>query len=489
MDGSEAIRILEEKGFLLAPETVKLVLSSENPEELVNRITEKCSGKLFVTPEDLQEKEKTKIVQEEKKVVVRRPSSFRPLAREVEARVEKIRDAEVLSRGNVEDFVAYFRSRYEKTVKILRRRGSITKITDVRKRKERELRIAGLVYEKRRTKNGHLMITLEDDTGRANVLVPKSDNQLMALAEDLLLDTVVAVDVRKGNGSLLIAKSIIEPGVPKKDPASAGEEVMAAVISDPHVGSKLFMKKNFEKMIAWLNGDTDNEKYLRIAEKVKYVIITGDLVDGIGIYPGQEEELEYEDLFEQYKKFSEYILQIPEYVHVIIIPGNHDGVRTADPQPSIPPELVPELKGLGNVHFGTSPSWWNVHGIKTLLYHGTSFDDIVANVNTVTYNEPEKILRKVLMTRHLHPFYGGKPLIPTEDDPMTIDELPDMILTGHIHKNAYLNQNGVVSVNGGTWQQITPYQQKQGHKPTPCQLPVIDLNRMNIKVVRFDKGS
>ncbi len=491
MNGSEAVNILQEKGFLLAPKTIELVLSAENPEEIVNLVLEKCSGKTFILPEDLEEKTKTKISPEKKEqpVIVEKAKTFKPLAEEIEARVEKMCDSEILSRGNVKEFVEYFQDRYNKLVSVLRRRGSITKVKDIRKKTERELRIAGLVYEKRRTKNGHLMITIEDDTGMINLLVPKSDAQLMATAENTLLDSVIAVDIRKTNGSLLIAKKIIEPGVMRQDTPSAGEEVMAAVLSDPHVGSKLFMKENFEKMIAWLQGKTSHEKYLRIAEKVKYIVVTGDLVDGIGVYPGQENELEYTDIFEQYQKFSEYLLEIPEYIHIVIIPGNHDAVRTADPQPAIPLELLPELKNTGNIHLGTSPSTWNIHGIKTLVYHGTSFDDIVANINSATYNEPETILEKVLMTRHLHPYYGGKPIIPTEHDSLAINELPNLMLTGHIHKNAYLQKNGLLAVNGGTWQQITPYQQKQGHKPTPCQLPVIDLNRMNIKVVHFDRGA
>ena len=71
-----------------------------------------------------------------------------------------------------------------------------------------------------------------------------------------------------------------------------------AFTSDIHVGSKLFLEKQFVKFIEWLNGNVDTRK--DIAEKIKYLVISGDLVDGIGVYPNQDKELSISDIYKQY---------------------------------------------------------------------------------------------------------------------------------------------------------------------------------------------
>ena len=64
-----------------------------------------------------------------------------------------------------------------------------------------------------------------------------------------------------------------------------------------------------------------------MASKVKYVIIAGDLVDGVGIYPSQQEELEIKEIVAQYEEFCRLIKQIPADKQIIICPGNHDAVH------------------------------------------------------------------------------------------------------------------------------------------------------------------
>jgi len=68
-----------------------------------------------------------------------------------------------------------------------------------------------------------------------------------------------------------------------------------------------------------------------IAGHVKYVLVAGDIVDGIGIYPNQASELVIRDVNKQYKLASKYIEQIPDYIEVIITPGNHDAPRKSSP--------------------------------------------------------------------------------------------------------------------------------------------------------------
>lgn len=76
--------------------------------------------------------------------------------------------------------------------------------------------------------------------------------------------------------------------------------------------------------------------------------------------------------------------QIPDYIKIISIPGNHDAVRRAQPQPAIPEEL---LKGK-IINLG-SPSWVDIEGFKHLLYHGDSLDSIISALPTCDYFHPE----------------------------------------------------------------------------------------------------
>ena len=50
-----------------------------------------------------------------------------------------------------------------------------------------------------------------------------------------------------------------------------------------------------------------------MAAKIKYLVINGDLIDGIGVYPKQKEDLVILDLFHQFKKASDLLSEIPDY--------------------------------------------------------------------------------------------------------------------------------------------------------------------------------
>jgi len=51
---------------------------------------------------------------------------------------------------------------------------------------------------------------------------------------------------------------------------------------------KQFLPREFEKFVSWLRGEVGDEKQKDIARKTKYIIVLGDIVDGVGIYPEQE---------------------------------------------------------------------------------------------------------------------------------------------------------------------------------------------------------
>jgi DNA polymerase II small subunit len=93
---------------------------------------------------------------------------------------------------------------------------------------------------------------------------------------------------------------------------------------------------------------------------------------------------------------------------------------------------------------------------------------------------------ELIKRRNLSPLFGENPIVPEPKDYMVIEELPDIVHMGHVHKNGYEKYRGIVLINSGTWQARTEFQAKQGHVPSPCLLPVYDLHKGDISVVSFE---
>ena len=157
------------------------------------------------------------------------------------------------------------------------------------------------------------------------------------------------------------------------------------MLSDLHIGSKLFLADDFSRFLAWLNGKLGD---LDIVERIRYVIVAGDIVDGIGVYPGQEFQLSERNLRRQYVVARAFLEQVPKHMKLLIVPGNHDPVRQALPQPAVSADVAGPLYELENaVHLG-GPANIKLDGVNFLIYHGRSLDDVIATVPDLTYDRP-----------------------------------------------------------------------------------------------------
>lgn len=485
----------------------KAIISSEvsdadfkniNIESLIANVVEHVenSGKSVLGRSELEEiiagmKEKKEPMQ----IEIIKSSDFKPSAKEVEA-VYTARDVRVeRTSSNVNDFVDYFQDRFARLKTIIESHGNgfggtIGSIESVKQYMDgRELSIVGMVYDKFVTKNGNVLINLEDESGSAKVLFMRPArrakdqmNELFDSAMKLVKDDVVAVR-GKVHSPFIYANRLILPDVPIHTVSRSEEDVAIALVSDLHVGHKLFMEKQFGKFLEWLNGGVENRKEL--AEKIKYMIIAGDLVDGIGIYPEQEKELAIDDIYKQYSVFFDFLKNVPDYIEVFVIPGNHDAVQRAEPQPRIGNGFLKDFKQ-ENVHMMTNPCYLNLHGVKTLVYHGTSLDSVIRGIQGCSYGTPTEAMKEILKRRHLSPVYGGNIVVPSRDDALVIQDVPDILHMGHIHKNGYDDYHGTMLVNSGTWQGRTGFQVKQGHIPSPCLLPVYETKTMQTSVVDFN---
>ena len=400
----------------------------------------------------------------------------------------------------IKDFTNFFLSRYKFLEGILRSRRELentTSINRLQNKQEREkVSIIGLVEEIGETRNGNIMLTLEDPTGRMKVLVSKNNKQLFVSSKDLVFDEVIGISGTMGE-NIIFADTIVWPDIPPTHELKMGpEEEYAIFLSDLHVGSKYFLNEEFSKFLKWIRSEAGNEEQRKIAKAVKYIIIAGDLVDGIGIYPGQEKELSITTIDGQYEEFSRLISQVPQDKQIIVCPGNHDMVHLAEPQSVFYKEFAPGMFDLPNITMVTNPAMINVgkkkgfEGFDILLYHGYSFDYYVSNVESIRmgggYHRADLIMKFLLQRRHLAPSFKSTPYYPShEQDPLSIKEIPDFLITGHIHYSSVANYRGITMISGSCWQAKTDFQEKLGHDPEPARVPIVNLKTRKIKILRF----
>ena len=377
--------------------------------------------------------------------------------------------------GELENLISYFKSRYEKLEKILSKRPELrnyTKIADIDDSQD-SLSLILMVREIRSSKNGHKIVEFEDDTGTISILFSNKNEELFAEAEKLVRDEVVGVIANKSDDSgFAFGQQIINPGVlriPEKQ-----MDFGIVFLSDVHIGSLTFLEDAFLRFIDWINCDYGSEEQRRIAEDVKYLIIGGDIVDGIGVYPNQDQELAIKDITQQYNEAAKFLGNIRSDIKIIIAPGNHDASRVAEPQPAVPEEYAKALYELDNVEFISNPGVVSLDGINVLIYHGRSFDDLVMAVKDFTYEKSDYLMEELLKKRHLAPIYGERtPLASELEDYLVIDEVPDIFHTGHIHVNSYKKFNGIHLINSGTFQTQTSFQKIHNIEPTPAEVPII----------------
>ena len=338
---------------------------------------------------------------------------------------------------------------------------------------EYEVTIIGLVNGPRWTKNGNLMFMVEDETTQIQCFLkpPAGANPLHAALDGLMNDDVVGVSGHFGGDQtdLFFCSNIhLPPLKPRaKTAASADQAVSAAFLSDTHVGSNTFLEPQWQKMIQWFKTDS-------LAKTIRYFVLSGDGVDGVGIYPGQDRHLAIKDLFDQYGKLATLLEELPDWIDIIILPGNHDAVRPAEPQPALTAEVQ---QYYSDAVFVGNPCDFSLHGVRILSYHGKSIDDFVAGLRSVTYAKPEMAMRAMLERRHLAPSWGGKtPLSPEPEDSMVIGTVPDIFVTGHVHGQFVSDHKGTTIVHSSTWQDQTDYQRMLGFQPKPCILTVINLH-------------
>ncbi len=419
---------------------------------------------------------------------------WKPVSKEYESEIEILEDVTGNStcEGTTQDFVKLFRYRYNVLRKILRnqRREMINTIPINRIKKSlSDVQLVGIVKSVKTTVNGHRLIEIEDETGTATLMALKDHKEVSQLANEVVVDEIIGVVGKiSKNGDLIIVQNIVFPDIKlQHDKNRAEVPVCVAFLSDIHMGSNMFMEDEWNAFLKWINGSLGNSRQKDVASKIKYLILPGDLVDGIGIYPNQEKELSISNIYEQYEALAKQLEFIPDHISVVLQPGNHDAVRPAEPQPTFEKEIRDLFSGREFIFVG-NPCYLSLHGVEILSYHGQSLLDFSTNIQYLNYNEPTEVMKVMLKKRHLAPAYGGyTPLAPEHTDYMIIDKVPDIFVTGHVHISNIDNYRGVTLINASSWQAQTSYQKMLNFIPDSAKLPIVNLKTGNATTMDFDR--
>ena len=437
----EILSAAAKRKIFFSPDAMEMILSNNDPMAFTNTVfAHLSSNMMFVNKQDIMD------CIAGDKTLFQAPKEVKPKNRFTsDLTVMKGTDitGESTCEGKINDFANYFRSRFFTLKRLVEKRNDFGRAMDISRAMtlDRDVKVTGIVYDCSTTKNGHTMLTIEDDTGTAKVFISK-DSPLSS--ETFVNDEVIGVLGRPNvQRSMIIPEKIYRPDIPRNH--------------------------------TWDNAE---------AECINYLVFPGDVVDGIGVFPDQDKELNIKDIDQQYETLAENLKEIPDHIKMVVHPGNHDAARLAEPQPALNLRFTKNFDS--NIIMVGNPVYLSVEGRTVLTYHGKSLDDWIAAVQYLTYENPLDTMKQMCVRRHLAPIYGQRnALAPEKKDYMAMEYVPDIFVTGHVHGVGEEIYNGVRMINASTWQSQTEYQRQHNFNPDPGIMPVVDLGNGQIRMHNF----
>jgi DNA polymerase II small subunit len=512
------LKILLESGFQITPDALDYILDFDTPLEIVESVilskapSHSSSVLTREGVESLIGEKQVRLSSTDLNFEEKQQPSLPPIVSDLPIddtawhyTVEKNPDQNLVgSEGTIENFLELFRDRYVRIKKIYMGRidtqNAVTpEIAKTRKSTMKQGTsnqpsqvVLGIIRNKSVSSQRNVIIDLEGLDDSIICVIPSilrgsRGQDLSEKANALLLDEIVCISGSVDNNGRMIAKDVIFPDLPTvRQVGRAKKEVYASFISDLHCGSQEFLEDELNRFIDWLGGRDVDSSDKDMMEKTRYLFIAGDLVDGISVYPNQRDHLKISSLYDQYATIAQILKKLPRRIKVFCIPGNHDACRQALPKPPIQKVFAESLYELENVTMLGDPCQILVEGVRILMTHGDSLDDLVTALPRASYTEPAISMIELLKKRHLAPIYGGKTeLAPLDRDWMVIDTPPDVVHFGHAHHNAVDTYRGVQIINSGTFQSQTDFMRKQGVVPTPGIVTFMNLQTGNPNIKFF----
>ncbi len=296
---NEILSAATARGIFFSPDAMEMILSNDKPMDFVNTVFAHLAvNSMFVNKQDIMD------CIAGDKTLFESPKEIKP-HNKFTSDISIVKGTDITGEstceGKVNDFAMYFRARYFSLKRLIERRSDFGKAMSIERAKtlDREVRVVGIIYDKSTTKNGHTMLSIEDDTGMIKVFISKDS----PIANELFVTDEVIGIIGKVNArtEFIMAEKIVRPDIPKSNKWELSDsESKIAFLSDVHVGSSTFLEPQWHKMTKWLK---DNA----VKEGINYIVFPGDVVDGIGVFPDQDKELDIPDIYDQYEKLAEYL--------------------------------------------------------------------------------------------------------------------------------------------------------------------------------------
>jgi len=469
-----ALRAIE-RGYQITPEAMERLLRSEDPvetlEELLAWAEARGISQAFIDDALLE-------------MFLSRSAGGVEVGEEpeeLEVVVESPSYEDLAIEGVAEEQRVYLLSRFQLLRRIFEERGLSLRPAKELIREGGEGYVVGMVLDVKRRGSG-FYVEMEDPVDTWGLLAPSREGTLASKMEYILPDMVVVFRVRSRRG-MLVASDVYLPDTPGRSRAWRGPDKNICIVSDIHIGSARHAAERFEDFLDWLSSGDDE------AERTELLIVNGDLVDGVYVFPGQESELIHKSYAEQYAEAARLLSRIPGRIKIIYVPGNHEPCRGALPQPPIQPRFR-HMLGASRMIYAGNPAWIRVGGLRVLVFHGQTLDDVIQASSLFSYStlreKSGELMELLLKSRHLAPTLGvATPILPTRKDHLTILEQPDLLCIGHTHVAAYSTYRGTQLVNSGCWQEQTKFQESVGLEPSVGTAALLDLKTLSVRILAF----
>ncbi len=402
---------------------------------------------------------------------------------------------------NIETFQQLFLNRYEQLSTILK--NNIKEQTPLLKQNLTKEQIPkdingiliGMVQDTRVLTTNKFVIQLENP--KSEILtrcVMVQDSESFPGYRDILRDSVVGIigvlpkNFQGGYITAFWGKDIIRPSFQQKEFRATTDSHKILFVSDIHFGSQNFVRSVFAKLIKFLTLNDLDSQFQKLASEISTLMIVGDLVEGVGLFPDQRSAILYHSLQTQYEGLSVLLRDIPKNINIIVIPGEHDATQIPNPQPAIDKKIAKTLLELPNLKSFGNPIRISIENMSILAFHGQKNEVLFEKHFHLDPINPIIGIQHLLEYRHLYPEYGSfNPIAPYKRDYLVIDEIPDVVVSGHFHQAHFNEYKGVKIITCGSFQREDHKRSKDIINTYLGVFPVLDTHTGEVEMIDLKK--
>jgi DNA polymerase II small subunit len=176
--------------------------------------------------------------------------------------------------------------------------------------------------------------------------------------------------------------------------------------------------------------------------------------------------------------------EIPSHIQIFVIPGEHDATQAALPQPAIDRQIGKALLAIPNLTSHGNPLRLSLEEMSLLVFHGQGNFELFQKHFQKAHFNPTIAIKQLLEYRHLYPEYGSyNPLAPFNKDYLVIDEIPNVIVSGHLHHAYFEEYKGIKIITCGTFQRENQKTTQLEGKVSLGVIPILDTVSGNVEMV------